>query len=128
MKEAEFKGHWKDGKNSVEMLLPVMLFIEDDTSIAYIPILDLSGYGKDEKESIDSLKVVLSEYFSYTVRKNTLLDDLRAHGWTIKKKSKPYIAPELTDLFQKNEYLHEIVNNKSYRMHRMPVNVPQFVA
>ena len=94
-------------------------------NIAYIPVLDLSGYGKSEDEAYESLKFVISEYLSYTINKNALIKDLKAHGWTIKKKSKPFIAPETTDLFTRNEYLHEIVNHKSYGMKRIPVNIPQ---
>ncbi len=121
-----FKGEWKRDGNAVEMNLPVMVFEEQGTHIAYIPVLDLSGYGNTEKEASDSLLIVINEYLTYTVRKNTLLKDLIAHGWKIKKKSRPYIAPEITDLINKNEYLHDIVNTKPYRMQRMPVKIPQY--
>jgi hypothetical protein len=119
-------GDWKDGNNTVKMNLPIMIFQEDETKIAYIPVLDLSGYGKTDKEAIESLHIVLSEYFLYSVRKKTLIADLKAHGWTIKKKTKPYIAPEITDLINKNEYLHDIVNSRPYKMKRIDVDMPQY--
>jgi len=122
----KFQGEWKRDGNTVEMNLPVMFFEDEGIQIAYIPVLDLSGYGKNEKEASDSLIVAINEYFTYTVRKNTLIDDLKAHGWTVKKKSRPYIAPEITDLINKNEYLHDIVNTKAYSVKRMPVNIPQY--
>ncbi len=106
------------------MNLPIMVFEEGNTSIAYIPVLDLSGYGKNEQEAIYSLEIAIHEYLTYTTRKKTLFDDLKAHGWTIKKKTKPFIAPEITDLINKNEYLHDIVNTKPYRMQRIPVDIP----
>ena len=105
-----------------------MFFEEDGVQIAYIPVLDISGYGKTEQEAKDSLEVSLSEYFSYTIRKNTFIEDLKAHGWTIKKKTKPYIAPELTDILNRNEYLHNIVNSRPYKMDRMDVNMPQYAS
>lgn len=120
-----FQGEWKRDGKTVEMNLPVMVFEDEGTHIAYIPVLDLSGYGNTEKEASDSLIIGINEYFNYTVRKNTLIEDLKAHGWTITKKSKPYVAPDITDLINKNEYLHDIVNTKPYRMKRLPVNVPQ---
>jgi hypothetical protein len=126
MKNLQFQGNWKDGKASVDMNLPIMIFEEDGTQIAYIPVLDLVGYGKTEKEAFDSLQVAIGEYLLYSVRKNTLIKDLKAHGWTIRKKNKPYIAPEITELINKNEYLHDIVNTKPYRMGRMPVSIPQY--
>ena len=128
MKQIGIQGKWQEGKNFVTSNLPVMFFEEDGIQIAYIPVLDISGYGKTEKGAKESLKVSLSEYFSYTVRKNTLIEDLKAHGWTIKKKAKPYIAPELTDLLNRNEYLHNIVNSRPYKMDRMDVNMPQYVS
>ena len=120
------QGEWKRGQKTVEMSLPVMAFEEDGVQIAYIPVLDLSGYGKTEKEALDSLYVAINEYLTYTLRKNTLFQDLKAHGWTVKKKSKPFIAPEITDLINKNEYLHDIVNTKPYSMKRVPVSMPQY--
>lgn len=125
MKHTRFSGKYQDGKNTVEMNLPVMLFEEDGTQIAYLPMLDVSGYGNTEDDAIDSLKTSVDLYLKYTLNKKTLLDDLRAHGWIVKKKTKPFIAPELTDILSKNEYLHDIVNNKRYRMDRVRVDMPQ---
>ena len=127
MKKVNVSGNWKDGKTTVKVKLPVMLFEEDKVQIAYTPVLDLSGYGKSEEEAFLSLEVVLKEYFSYSIRKNTLIEDLKAHGWTVRKKTKPYIAPELTDLINRNEYLHDIVNSRPYKMQRMDVDMPQYV-
>ena len=128
MKKIGIQGKWQEGKNAVKLNLPVMFFEEDGIQIAYIPVLDISGYGKTEQEAKDSLEVSLSEYFSYTIRKNTFIEDLKAHGWTIKKKTKPYIAPELTDILNRNEYLHNIVNSRPYKMDRMDVNMPQYAS
>ena len=86
MKKIGIQGKWQEGKNAVKLNLPVMFFEEDGVQIAYIPVLDISGYGKTEQEAKDSLEVSLSEYFSYTIRKNTFIEDLKTHGWTIKKK------------------------------------------
>lgn len=108
------------------MGLQVLLFKEDGTTIAYLPALDLSGYGATEKEAMTSLDYVLSEYFQYTTNKKTLIDDLKSKGWKITKKTKPFVAPELTTLFSKNEYLHEIVNNKDYKTKRRNVQISQY--
>jgi hypothetical protein len=126
MKNTRFEGNWESGQNKVKMDLPVMLFQEEKTHIAYIPVLDLCGYGNTETEAFNSLQVAIGEYLLYATRKNTLIEDLKSHGWTIKKKNKPFIAPEITDLINKNEYLHDIVNTKPYRMDRLPVEMPAF--
>ena len=126
MKQGGFSGKWVAGKNAINVNVPVMLFKEDDVHIAYIPVLDISGYGKSEDESKKSLEICLSEYLSYATNKDTLIADLKAHGWTIKKKTKPFIAPEITDLINKNGYLHDIVNTRSYKMDRMDLPMPQY--
>lgn len=126
MRNLKVSGNWKEGLATVKVNLPVMIFKEDNVNIAYVPVLDLSGYGNGEEEALSSLEIVMKEYFSYGIRKNTLIEDLKAHGWTVRKKTKPYIAPELTDLINKNEYLHDIVNSRDYRMQRMDVDMPQY--
>lgn len=126
MKEAGLSGKWKQGNKTVTVNVPVMIFEEANIHIAYTPVLDISGYGETEEEAKKSLEVCVTEYLSYTVNKKTLFDDLIAHGWTIRKKTKPFIAPEITDLINKNEYLHDIVNSRAYRMDRMNVDIPQY--
>jgi len=128
MKQVDFSGKWQHGKGTITVNVPVMLFEEDGTCIAYIPVLDISGYGADEDEAKRSLETSLEAYFSYTVNKNTLVEDLKAHGWIIRKQNKPYIAPEITDLINKNEYLHDIVNTRPYKMNRMDVAMPQYAS
>lgn len=125
MKRTDLKGKFQNTKATIDIDLAVMIFEENGTQIAYIPALDISGYGKTEVEAKDSLQHCLSEYFSYTTNKNTLIEDLKSHGWTIRKKTKPFIAPAITDLFTKNEYLHNIVNSVPYTMDRMGVKMPQ---
>lgn len=126
MKQTGLSGKWTQGDNTINVNVPVMLFQEDGNHIAYVPALDISGYGKTEDEAKSSLAVSLDEYFSYTTNKNTLLADLKAHGWAIKKKTKPFIAPAITDLINKNEYLNDILNQRAYKMDRMDVAMPQY--
>lgn len=125
MKRTDLKGKFENEKATISVESPVMIFQENKVHIAYIPVLDISGYGNSEEEAKLSLEHVLSEYFSYTTNKNTLIQDLKLHGWTITKKKKPYVAPEITDLFMKNEYLHNIVNSIPYKMDRMGVEMPK---
>ena len=126
MKQTGIHGKFADNKNIVTVNLQVMIFLDNGTSIAYIPALDISGYGKTEPEAKSSLEHSLNEYFSYTLAKNTLIKDLKAHNWTIAKKNKPFIAPDITDLIGRNEYLHDILNMRSYKMDRMDVAMPQY--
>lgn len=125
MKQTDIKGKFRNNKATINVSLPVMLFEENGVQIAYIPVLDISGYGNTEKEAKTSLEYGLTEYFSYTVNKNTLIEDLKSHGWVVRKKTKPFVAPEITAIISRNEYLHHIVNSIPYRMDRMDVAMPQ---
>lgn len=69
--QGTIKGRWKDSKNKIECVLPLIIFQEDNCTITYCPALDLSGYGADEIEANHSFEEVLSEYFTYTVHKKT---------------------------------------------------------
>lgn len=125
MKKGSFQADWKKGGKSINMNVPVMVFEEDGIYIAYIPVLDLSGYAANENEAIESLKIVIDEYLNYTVIKNTFIADLKALGWTVSSKKKPFVAPDITEMINRNDYLHDIFNTKEYRMKRMPVLLPQ---
>ena len=126
MKNGSLNGKWEDSSGRIEMSLQVLVFKEDKVTIAYLPALDLSGYGDSEKEALASLDIVLSEYFVYTTRKGSFTSDLKARGWKVTKKTKPFVAPELTTLFAENDYLQDIVNNKDYKAKMKPVQIPQY--
>lgn len=126
MKSTGLSGKWEKGTKTVRVNVPVMIFQEDNVHIAYVPNLDISGYGLDEEEAKQSLAISLDEYFTYTHNKNSLLADLKAHGWTIVKKSKPFVAPELSKLLSSNVYLQDIFDSRKYTMDRMDLAMPQY--
>jgi len=124
MEQAKLSGVKKVGKNKIEINLQVFLFEEDGLFFAYMPSLDLTGYGYKPEEAKDSLTVVLDEFLRYTLNKNTLFIELERLGWKIKSKKKPMHAPQMTDLINTNEQLKDIVNYKQYSTSNYPVKVP----
>lgn len=86
MKQVGISGKWTNENKTIIVDVPVMLFKEDDMHIAYVPVLDISGYGENEDAAKKSLNVCLDMYFTYTHNKNTLATDLMMHGWIIRKK------------------------------------------
>lgn len=118
------KGEWPDGKHAVNVQLRVLLFVEDDVHYAYIPALDVLGYGQSEDEAKASLKVSLSEFFRYTLNKNTFAIELKRLGW--QKTKKRYQAPEITAQLSSNEQLRDIVNHKQYKAANVDVSMPAF--
>lgn len=86
MDNLSFNGKYEEGGTRITVKVGVYLFKEDDTFIAYCPALDMSGYGVSEKEAKESFERSMCMYVEYCVRKNTLVADLRKHGWDIKSK------------------------------------------
>lgn len=122
------KGQWVEGKNTIKCQLPIIIFQEDNQTITYCPALDLSGYGADETESNRSFEEVLSEYFTYTVHKKTLAEDLRNMGWTIRKNlKKPAVPPTMEKLLETNEDFSRIFNNHDFRKTHKVFDIPELV-
>ncbi|NTS43677.1 hypothetical protein HRG84_22545 [Flavisolibacter sp. BT320] len=118
------KGEWSDDKHSVKVQLQVLLFIEDDIHYAYIPALDIIGYGQNEDEAKTSLQISLAEFFKYTLNKNTFAIELKRLGW--QKTKKQYQAPEITEQLSSNEQLRDILNHKQYTATNFDVSMPVF--
>lgn len=127
-KEQIMTGGWADGKNKIKCKLPLIIFEEDNNIITFCPALDLSGYGATEEEAKRSFEITLSEYFNYTVHKKTLVDDLKKHGWTIKKNlRKPAIPPTMQDLLQNNHDFNRIFNNFNFKKKDATIDIPALV-
>ena len=74
-------GNIEHGNKLIEVQLNVYSFKEDDSYIAYCPALDLSSYGTTEDNAMQSFKEILAITLKYMINKNTLVADLKKHGW-----------------------------------------------
>lgn len=124
-RQGTIKGHWVSGKNEIECTLPLIIFEEDNSIIAFCPALDLSGYGTTEAEANHSFEETLSEYFRYTVNKKTLAADLEKNGWQIRKNlHKRPIPPSMGQLLESNEDFKRIFNTHDFRKRNTTINIP----
>ena len=124
MQNINFTDELKSGKNGIIVKLSIYIFKEDNAYISYCPSLDLSGCGNDTKEAKDSMKETLLLYLDYTISKNTLLRDLRKHGWNVRGiKQRKIKAPKFDDLLHNEEFL-DILENKEYQKFDTPVEIP----
>jgi len=125
MKQLQYKGKFDAEDASVEFQLPVISFIDDNTSIIYCPALDLSGYGNDEFEARASFDAVLEEYLDYTIKKKTLWPDLKKLGWSIKKsRAKAATPPPMSQLLEQNKEFSRIFNNFPFKKFNTGVRLP----
>jgi len=109
-----------------DVLLDLITFKEDNTTIVYCPPLEVYGYGVDENEANESFKISLTEFFKYCTNKNTLRLELKRLGWQLKKsKTKPMIPPTITELLSSNENLSRIYNNYDFRKTATNVSIPE---
>lgn len=115
------------GKRMIDVNLSIIIFKEDDTHLVYCPALNLTGYGDSEDQAMKSFEVVLSEYFNYTINKQTLEADLQKMGWNIRKSlRKPATPPDMTYLLKHNEVFRNVFNNYAYRKEDTQVAIPAF--
>lgn len=64
--------------------LPGILFKDDQFYYhAYVPSLDIVGYGGTKEEAKASLQVTLQVYFEKLMKERGLYKDLKEHGWMI---------------------------------------------
>lgn len=126
MQQAKLKVEKKIGPRSVKVDLQVLFFEEERIHYAYMPSLDLTGYGNNEKEAKESLTVVLDEFLRYTLNKKTLFTEMKRLGWEIKTRTSYFNVPQLSDLIKTNEQLKDIINSKQYTSFKYPVTLPEF--
>lgn len=118
------KGSYQPGNMQIRLNLDIIIFSEGGNIIVYCPPLDISGYGGNETEARKSFETVLSEYFRYTLNKNTLKEDLHRLGWKIQSRSKPAVPPSLQKLLRENENFSRIFNTYDFRKTVAQVDLP----
>ncbi len=124
-----FEGDYSGNKKVVRANLLLIHFTDENgIHIIYSPHLDLSGYGKTEKEAKESFELVFKEFLDYTIKKKTLGKLLQKLGWKIKgslKHPRKMIVPELKSVLD-NNYVSEIFDKYETHTYHQPVKIPAF--
>jgi hypothetical protein len=126
MKHLQYKGKFSANQGQVDLQIPLISFIDDNTHIIYCPVLDLSGYGNDKTEARKSFDSVLEEYLSYTINKKSLWTDLKKLGWVIKKSKKnpATTPPSMSEVLETNEEFSRIFNNYPFKKYNTAITLP----
>lgn len=122
MEEAIFSSGFEYKGNHVTYRLGVYLFVEGPAWIAYCPELDLSACGTDRDDAKKSFEQSLDMTLKYMINKKTLVVDLEAHGWKV-KRGKKMNAPTFEDMLG-NDVFRDILSNKEYQTYRHEINIP----
>ena len=105
------------------MKLGLIAYKDDEAYYSYCPALDLIGYGNNEQEAQESFNIVLEEYIRYTTENNTLIADLKEHGWKIIGNGKKLMPPKMSELLQSNNDLDNIFNKYDFNKYSIPVQM-----
>ena len=126
MTRLKFSGKLVEGGSHIKTDLSLISFIEDGAHIIYSPALDLSGYGNTEDEAKESFQIVLKEFLSYCMDKNTLYNELERLGWNItrNKKHLQIKSPDLSSLLERNPDLENILKEKEYHKYNQSIDLP----
>lgn len=123
-----FEGGYKNNAGEVRVKLLLIHFKdENDINFIYSPHLDLTGYGKNLVEAKKSFKIVFEDFVDYTLKKRTLGKVLGELGWELKgtlKKPKKVLAPSITSIIGKNDYVAEIFDKYPVKTFHKEVGIP----
>ena len=90
--------------------------------------MDISGYGKTQKEALSSFDYCLAGFLDYSVKKETLLDELICLGWKLKKGTnnnlKQIKATSWSDLIKKNQSLKVLLSEYNINTQQREVEFP----
>lgn len=123
-----FRGILQNSKSRKQVTVSVDLicFQEEDIFYYYSPALDLMGYGYTPEEAKASWEVVLEEYVSYVMNKQTLEQDLVSRGWKLQRRNKTFAPPSFSYLLQHNEQLQEMYNKHDFHKTTHAISLPAF--
>lgn len=77
----------------VDVNIPVSIFKEDNTFIAYCPVLDISTSAKSFEQVRSRFHQVVDIFFEETIEKGTLDETLLNYGW--KKEKRTWSPPAI---------------------------------
>ncbi len=125
-----FQGDFKNKVGEVKVKLLLVNF-KDENNIHFIysPHLDLTGYGQSLDEAKKSFEIVFEDLIDYTLKKKSLGKVLSKLGWQLKgtiKKPKKVLAPSITSVINKNDYVSEIFDKYPVSTYHQEVGIPAF--
>ena len=121
----------KDLKNAqviAKAMVVLFSFQDADNYIVYSPQLDISGYGKTQKEALSTFDYCLAGFLDFSVKNETLFDELTCLGWKLKKGTnnnlKQIKAPSWSDIIKKNQSLKVLLSEYNISTQQREVEFP----
>ena len=125
-----FEGDFSNKVGNVKVQLLLVHFKDEDSvHFIYSPHLDLTGYGHTFEEAKESFGIVFEDFVDYTLKKKTIGKVLKSLGWKMKgtvKRPKNIIAPSITSVIGKNDYVSEIFDKYPVNTYHQEVGIPAY--
>lgn len=102
----------RDNNCHHRFVIQYYVYEEDGRYIAYCPSLDLSSSGSSFNDVITQFYEHFQIYIECCLEDDTLIDDLKAHGW--KLEGVTLSQPSFEELLMKQEFKHLMESNTEY--------------
>lgn len=102
----------EDGVTEHKFTISYYVYCVDGLYIAYCPSLDITTSGKDYNDAIMQFHENFQLYLEFCIEENTLLEDLKEHGW--KLEGVKLIQPSFDELLVKQEFRHLLESDTEY--------------
>ncbi|MDE6768274.1 MAG: hypothetical protein K2J78_00955 [Muribaculaceae bacterium] len=103
----------KENRNTHRFTIQYYVYEQDGRYIAYCPALDMTSTGDDLNDVITQFYEHFQLYVECCIEDNTLLDDLKAHGW--KLNGVTITQPTFNELLMKQEFKYLLESNTQYK-------------
>ena len=124
MSHIAFSSNIEPNNKELAFNLSMYIFKEGGSFVVYCPALDLAAYGDTEEHAKKAFDEIFEITIKYEIENNTLVEDLKEHGWTVKgKKGMKMEAPSLNKLLR-NESFRDILSDKEYTTYRQELGIP----
>lgn len=101
--------------------LECYVFMEGEVYISYCPSLDISTSGRTFNEAVSNFLECFQLHIEWCVEHKTLLEDLKSHGWRVRKSE--IEPPSFSSLLRKTDIKHLISGSTSYEKVVLPARV-----
>lgn len=123
MKEVNFRIEAKANDNldrEYRFDLEIYIFKDGHAYVSYCPSLDISTSGKTFNDAVKNFYEMFQMHIEYCVKNNTLIQDLKNHGWVISNDA--LTPPNFTNYMNNSDVISLLNSNKNYQRIYTPVS------
>ncbi|MDR2126730.1 MAG: hypothetical protein LBP63_07865 [Prevotellaceae bacterium] len=124
MKNLNFNAQMTTADKQLNVSLELYIFSENDLYLIYCPSIDLSAAGKSIEDAQKEFAEVFRLHVEYCLNKKTLLEDLKQHGWIVKRETAQ--APSVEQMLNNNDTLKNIIFHKNYQKITHSTTIPAY--